>query len=131
MLRSPIVLFLAAAAFAQAPAPTSGHRVHRLLIHNATVIDGNGTPASGPKDILIEDNVISAVIPLDPVALSRSAPPGMRGQANAAPPDAVIDATGKYVLPGLINAHAHLQEERVWHPRCRPGGRRSAFPFFL
>lgn len=117
MLRSAIALFAAAAAVAQTPAPTSGKRVHRLLIHNATVVDGNGTPASGPKDIVIEDNRIVDVIALDAVALSRSAPPGMGNRANAAPPDAVIDATGKYVLPGLINAHAHLQEERGGRPQ--------------
>src|SRR5690349_23151137 len=38
------------------PAPTNGKRVRRLLIHNAIVIDGNGTPASGPKDIIVENN---------------------------------------------------------------------------
>src|SRR5215831_14208717 len=108
---------LASAALAQAPPPTSGRRARRLLIHNATVIDGNGTPASGPKDIVIENNIITDVIALDPVALSRAAPPGMGSRANAAPPDAVIDATGKYVLPGLINAHAHLQEERGGKPQ--------------
>jgi cytosine/adenosine deaminase-related metal-dependent hydrolase len=117
MLRSLVFLLAAATAFAQPPAPTSGKRVHRLLIHNATIVDGNGTPAAGPKDILIEDNKIVDVIALDPVALSRSAPPGMGNRANAAPPDAVIDATGKYVLPGLINAHAHLQEERGGKPQ--------------
>ncbi|HTS61128.1 MAG TPA: amidohydrolase family protein [Candidatus Acidoferrales bacterium] len=103
---------LAAALAAQAPPPTSGRRVHRLLIHNATVIDGNGTPASGPKDIVIENNVIADVIALDPVSLARAG----RGGAQAAP-DAMIDATGKYVLPGLINAHAHLQEERGGKPQ--------------
>src|SRR6185312_2735046 len=51
------------------------------------------------------NNLISQVIALDPVARGR----GGRGQTQA---DAVIDATGKYVLPGLINNHAHLQEER-------------------
>src|ERR1700678_2134679 len=90
-----------AAGFAAAQAPQSGQRVRRLLIHNATVIDGNGTPASGPKDIVIENNLITQVTPLDP-----------RAQA-----DAVIDATGKYVLPGLINNHAHLQEERGGKPQ--------------
>jgi len=85
--------------------------VFDLLIRNATVVDGNGTPASGPKDILVEDNTIADVIALDPVALSRGG--GRGGPA----PDAVIDATGKYVLPGLIDAHAHLQEERGGKPQ--------------
>src|ERR1700678_1847013 len=98
------------ANFAAAQAPQSGKRVRRLLIHNATVIDGNGTPASGPKDIVIENNLITQVNALDPVALGRDG----RGQVQA---DAIIDATGKYVLPGLINNHAHLQEERGGKPQ--------------
>ena len=104
------LLVLAGMAAAQAPAPATGKRVLRLLIHNAIVVDGNGTPASGPKDILIENNRIAAVIPLDPVAAGR----GNRSPTQA---DAVIDATGKYVLPGLIDAHAHLQEERGGKPQ--------------
>jgi hypothetical protein len=97
-------LLLAGAAAAQTPA--SGRRYGRLLVHNATVVDGNGTPASGPKDILLENHTIADVIPLDAVSLGRGGGPG------APRADAVIDATGKYVLPGLIDAHAHIQEER-------------------
>src|ERR1043166_9463618 len=104
MHRFVFLLTLAGVCFSQ-PAPTHGKRVRRLLIHNATVVDGNGTPASGPEDIVVENNVIADVIPLDPVAASRGG--GRNVQA-----DAVIDASRKYVLRGLINAHAHLQEER-------------------
>ena len=109
MLRT-LLLIVSLSGCLLAQLPTSGKRVHRLLIHNAIVVDGNGTPASGPKDIVVEDNVITAVIPLDAVASAR----GGRAAVQA---DAVIDATGKYVLPGLINAHAHLQEDRAGKPQ--------------
>src|SRR3712207_1314033 len=89
---------------------TSGVRVPRLAIRNATIVDGNGTPASGPADILVEGQRITRVVFLDPVAL-RS------GRARRPAADAEIDATGKYVLPGLINAHAHLQDERARVPQ--------------
>ena len=85
---------------------TAGIRPARLAIRNAMVVDGNGTPASGPADILIEGNRIARVVFLDPVAVKA-------GYAERPKADAEIDATGKYVLPGLINAHAHLQDERA------------------
>jgi cytosine/adenosine deaminase-related metal-dependent hydrolase len=84
----------------------SGKRYPRMVIRNATVIDGNGTPAAGPKDIVIEDNRIADVVAADPVALKS-------GRSKRAAGDVEIDATGKYVLPGLIDAHAHLQDERA------------------
>ena len=107
-LVSIAALLLAGSAAAQTPA--SGKRYGRLLVHNAIVVDGNGTPASGPKDILIENHTIADVIPLDTVSVGR-------GGAAAPRADAVIDATGKYVLPGLIDAHAHIQEERGGVPQ--------------
>jgi hypothetical protein len=110
-LLATAAILLGATASAQTSAPANGKRVRRLLIHNAMVVDGNGTPASGPKDIVVENNTIADVIPLDAVSLSRG------GASAAAQADAVIDATGKYVLPGFINAHAHLQEERGGKPQ--------------
>lgn len=98
-------------AAAQAPhAPIHGVRSTRLVIRNATIVDGNGTPASGPADILIEGNRIARIVSLDPVAVRAG-----RGERMKA--DAEIDATGKYVLPGLIDAHAHLQNERAHVPQ--------------
>jgi hypothetical protein len=74
------------------------------------VVDGNGTPTSGPKDIVIVGNTIAEVVPLDPVALKD-------GRAKRPEGDTEIDATGKYVLPGLINAHGHVQYERGGIPQ--------------
>lgn len=90
--------------------PVSGKRYERLAIRNAMVVDGNGTPASGPKDIIIEGNRIADVVALDPVALKE-------GRAQRLPADVEIDARGKYVLPGLINAHGHVQDERAGIPQ--------------
>ncbi|MGH7617110.1 MAG: amidohydrolase family protein, partial [Gemmatimonadaceae bacterium] len=104
---------LASAAAAQT-APVHGVRPARLIIHNATVVDGNGTPAKGPFDIVVEGGMITQMIPLDAVAAGRN-PAARRARADAN--TAEIDATGKYVLPGLINAHAHLQDERGGVPQ--------------
>ncbi len=87
----------------------NGKRYERLVIRNATVLEGNGTPAAGPMDIVIEGNKISEVIPLDPVAVKEGE--GKRPEGNIE-----IDATGKYVLPGLINMHGHVQNERAGKP---------------
>jgi cytosine/adenosine deaminase-related metal-dependent hydrolase len=85
--------------------PANAKQYPRFIIRNATVVDGNGTPASGPKDIVIENNTITDVVPLDPVTLKE-------GRAKRPAGEVEIDATGKYVLPGLINLHGHVQDER-------------------
>ena len=87
----------------------SGRRYPRIVVRGGIVVDGSGTPASGPKDIVIENDTIIDVVALDRVSLSRG---GGRPQG-----DIEIDATGKYVLPGLIDAHAHIQDERGGIPQ--------------
>jgi hypothetical protein len=94
-------------------APTSGTRPQRLIIRNAIIEDGNGTPAKGPFDIVVEGNTITQLVATDPVSLG-----GRSDRRPRAEPGTVeIDATGKYVLPGLIDAHAHLQDERGGIPQ--------------
>lgn len=112
MNRKAVLLAIAVClgASAQSKLPEHGQRYRRLAIRNAILIDGNGTPASGPKDILIENDRIVAVVRLDPVAVQE-------GIAKRSIADAEIDATGKYVLPGLIDAHAHIQDERGGIPQ--------------
>jgi len=84
---------------------TAGRRYPRLVIRGAMVVDGSGTPSSGPKDIVIENNTIADMVTIDSAGTRR--PTG----------DIEIDAMGKYVLPGLINAHGHIQDERGGVPQ--------------
>ena len=109
-IAAPVERPLGAQAARTTPAPRHGVRAPRLAIRNATIVDGNGTPASGPADILVENDRITRVVFLDPVAVSA-------GTARRPEADVEIDATGKFVLPGLINAHAHLQDERARVPQ--------------
>jgi len=90
---------------AQTRGVSHGVRPARFVIRNATIVDGNGTPARGPVDIHVEGNRIVRVVPADPVSRRRGSDDG--GQDAA-----VIDATGKFVLPGLINNHTHMQSNR-------------------
>jgi len=106
MTRSYVLACLAVMPFVlmgqTALAPTaSGVRQGRLLVTNALVVDGSGTPANGPRTIVIEANRIVSVTP---------------GPGLPVAGDKVVDAKGKYVLPGLINVHAHIQDERAGWP---------------
>src|SRR5260221_6228305 len=93
----------------QPPATPAIHAkaAHRLVIKNAMVIYGNAKPPYGPVDIVVQDGLISYIGPAD-------AAPGSSGAIPTTPrsSDTVIDATGKYVMPGIVNAHMHWHEER-------------------
>ncbi len=77
----------------------------KLVIRNAMVIPGHGGPVVGPYDIVIEGNTITDMILLDPVTMAR------RGDQERPTGDRVIDATGMYVMPGMIDLHMHLRRE--------------------
>jgi imidazolonepropionase-like amidohydrolase len=86
-------------------------KYNRLVIRNAMIIDGNGKPALGPFDIVVQNDVITQIIGLDPVAVKEGTAKRVeKGEVE-------IDATGKYVMPGLINLHGHTQDERGGVPQ--------------
>lgn len=76
----------------------------RLIISNAMVIPGHGGPAYGPADILIEGNTIVQIISYNGVT-------GRPDDAPAREADRVLDATGMFVMPGLIDLHTHIRSE--------------------
>ncbi len=87
-----------------------GEKYNRLVIRNATIISGRGAPGSpramppeGPVDIVIENGVIVDVVLMDAVNVA-SAGSNFRRPTG----DKIIDAKGMYVIPGLVEMHAHL-----------------------
>ena len=64
-----------------------------LLIQNVTLIDGTGRAPIEKATVLVEDDRITRV--------ARSVLPAPKGAR-------VIDGTGKYLIPGLMDMHIHL-----------------------
>ncbi len=69
----------------------------KTLIKNGTVVNSTGTASA---DVLIDGETIAAVLAPGSALL------GFDIEANV---DRVIDATGKYVIPGGIDAHTHME----------------------
>lgn len=64
----------------------------KTIIRNATVLDGTETMEPYHSDIVIESGIIKEITE----------------NAEITADDKVINADGKYVMPGLINMHVHL-----------------------
>jgi imidazolonepropionase-like amidohydrolase len=78
-----LVLSLGASAHAQT-----------TVLRNATVIDGTGAPARPSTSIVIERGRIVDMMPTAQEATLAGA--------------VVVDLTGKFVVPGIINGHGHV-----------------------
>ncbi|MFD2561805.1 amidohydrolase family protein [Aquimarina rubra] len=68
----------------------------KFIVENVNLLSENGDSLIKNQSILIEDGMIKAI---DTLILSSS-------DVN------IIDGTGKYLIPGLIDAHVHLLESK-------------------
>ena len=82
----------------------------RLVISNGTLIDGTGGKPARGVSIVVEGQRIAQV--------ATGFEPG-KG-------DLVIDAAGRYVMPGMIDGHVHLSS----HQGALPGVREPSSPEF-
>ena len=90
----------AVAAPARQPGEGAGP-FRKMVIRGVTLIDGSGAPPRGPVDVVVENNIITAI--------EAAGTPGLPLAASRAPRDAdyELDATGMYMLPGFIDMHVH------------------------
>ena len=89
-MRAAIAFYLVVVA-----AQTSELRAQSLLISDATLIDGTGKPPVEHAHVLIRDGVIAEITTSSP---------------KAADSVEIIDARGKFILPGLIDSHVHYRD---------------------
>ena len=88
--------------------PATGDRT--LVIRNGTMIDGSGRAPTPNDALVVEGNRIRSVGRL---------PESVRLDGSRTDVD-VIDASGQWIMPGLIDAHTHLS---YGYPQLRGEGR--------
>ncbi len=75
-----------------------------IAISGATVIDGTGRNPIRNAVIVIEGNRIRQIGAKDKIKLPKNAQ--------------MIDATGKFVIPGLADMHIHSGRDFFWRNYC-------------
>ena len=71
-----------------------------LVFEHATVIDATGAPPKKDFTVVVRDGRIASVKP----------------QAETVSGAVVIDATGKYLIPGLWDMHVHITSPEIVFP---------------
>ncbi|WP_157221015.1 amidohydrolase family protein [Flavisphingomonas formosensis] len=101
MKRAKLLLLGAATALALSG---TAARAAIYTIQHVTVIDGTGRAPQPDMTVVVDGQRITTVTP---------------SAAAGAPQGNVIDGTGKYLIPGLMDVHIHL---RGWQPEKNPDG---------
>ena len=80
----------------------------QLIIRGAYLIDGTGAPATGPVDVVVEDDRITQVTTVGTpgIAIDPEGRPPLLDGADLKTRE--IDAHGKYLLPGFVDSHTHV-----------------------
>lgn len=99
-----VSLFLVACGGQQDQAvTTSGAGVQAFT--NANIFDGTGAPMVNNAVMLVQNGRITAIGPASQVQIPNGAE--------------VVDLGGRYVIPGLLNAHAHVEDPTGSGPSVR------------
>jgi imidazolonepropionase-like amidohydrolase len=99
MMKKLFVILLAISLFSLIPAPAfaqkqQGFQSKPVVFTHVTVIDATGAPAKPDMTVVISGGRIAAL--------------GKTGRVRIPADAQTIDATGKFLIPGLWDMHAHL-----------------------
>ena len=101
VISAVLAMGVAPPSVAPARGDESAGPFRRLVIKGATVVDGTGAPPMGPVTIVVEGDRI--------VELKGGGTGSLHPrEAEYGADTHVIDAAGKYVLPGFVDAHVHF-----------------------
>jgi len=76
----------------------------RLILRGGIMVNGEGAPARGPVDIVIENDRITRIVNVGNPGVPIK--PGKRPIAKQG--DKEINIEGQYILPGFIDMHGHI-----------------------
>jgi imidazolonepropionase-like amidohydrolase len=77
-------------------APLLARGAPTVVLSNVTIIDGTGSPAKPDMTVIISGDRITAVVPT--------------GSVSSPKDSLIIDASGKFLIPGLWDMHVHLSD---------------------
>ncbi|HXI92348.1 MAG TPA: amidohydrolase family protein [Blastocatellia bacterium] len=92
-MRSILGLLLCVLPLAQPPHPAQNSQPKQLVLTHVTVIDATGAPANSDMTVVITGDRITELGKTQTVRVPKEAQ--------------VIDATGKFLIPGLWDMHVH------------------------
>jgi hypothetical protein len=108
-----LILLMAGTELAQAAIPVAPNRhegegpYSQLILRGVNVIDGTGAPAYGPADVVIEGNRIINIVVVGSTGslIDESKRPKLKAGGRE------MDLKGRYIMPGIIDMHAHIGGE--------------------
>ena len=90
-----------------------------LLVKNGWLVDP-GSDRCGRFDLVIEDGLVKQVIPVHADGIPDEAEDAAAGDVE------IVDAAGKYILPGLIDLHVHFRDPGLTYKETIATGSRAA-----
>jgi imidazolonepropionase-like amidohydrolase len=77
----------------------------RIVFRSVTIIDGTGAPGFGPVDVEVAEGRIRSIVAFGANTAGRFQP---ANRPAVEPETREVDGTGLFLLPGLVDAHAHI-----------------------